>query len=179
MLEAVVLLPFLLALATPLTVRALGRSAAYVNAAALAVLAGMLARTAPAVLAGTDVTSTRAWLDEPRIALALGLAALLLPQLVQHPFFDTRWTNWVGLVTRKPVTEDWVPLLPWLGVMWWGAAAGDLLRARRRAWLAGALPGLLRPLAALGRWPLSFYMLHQPVLIALVAGLAMAARMGA
>ena len=28
--------------------------------------------------------------------------------------------NWLGLITRKPVTEDYVPLLPWLGVMWWG-----------------------------------------------------------
>jgi peptidoglycan/LPS O-acetylase OafA/YrhL len=27
------------------------------------------------------------------------------------------------------------------------------------------VPAVLRPLAALGRWSLSFYMLHQPVLI--------------
>jgi len=30
--------------------------------------------------------------------------------------------NWLGLITRKLVTEDYVPLLPWLGVMWWGVA---------------------------------------------------------
>ncbi len=95
----------------------------------------------------------------------LGLAALLLPLLVQHPFFDTRWTNWVGLVTHKPVTVDYVPLLPWLGLMLWGMAVGQWLLARRHALLAGALPGALAPLAALGRWPLSFYMLHQPLLI--------------
>jgi uncharacterized membrane protein len=99
----------------------------------------------------------------------LGLAALLLPQLVQHPFFDTRWTNWVGLVTRKPVTEDWVPIFPWLGVMLWGMAAGQGLLARGpHALLAGALPRALAPLATLGRWPLTFYMLHQPILIGLV-----------
>ncbi len=98
----------------------------------------------------------------------LGLAAILLPQFVQHPFFDTRWTNWLGLVTRKPVTEDYVPLLPWLGVMWWGLAAGQWVLARRRGWLTGALPAALAPLAALGRWSLSFYMLHQPVLIGLL-----------
>ena len=98
----------------------------------------------------------------------LGLIALLLPQLIQHPFFDARATNWLGLVTRKPVTEDYVPLLPWLGVMWWGLAAGQWVLARRRQWLTGALPAALAPLATLGRWSLSFYMLHQPVLIGLL-----------
>ena len=95
----------------------------------------------------------------------LGLIALLLPQFVQNAWFDTRWTDWIGLVTHKPVTEDYVPVLPWLGVMWWGLAAGQWVLARRRAWVTGALPERLRPLAVLGRWSLSFYMLHQPVLI--------------
>lgn len=103
----------------------------------------------------------------------LGLVALLLPQFVQHPFFETRWTNWVGLVTRKPVTEDYVPVLPWLGVMLWGLAAGRWLLAHRPAVLQGGVPALLRPLAGLGRWSLSFYMVHQPVFIgALMAGRA-------
>jgi uncharacterized membrane protein len=106
-----------------------------------------------------------------RSALWLGGAlALALPWLVAHPFFDTRWTNWVGLVTRKPVTEDYVPVLPWLGVMLWGQALGQALQARRRGRPVAVRPAT-RALAALGRWPLSFYMLHQPVLIgAIVAG---------
>jgi uncharacterized membrane protein len=98
----------------------------------------------------------------------LGAIALLLPHLVQHPFFDSRLTNWIGLVTRRPVTEDYVPVLPWLGVVWWGVAAGRWLLERRRAWIAGAIPAAARPLAALGRWSLSFYMVHQPVLIGLL-----------
>ncbi len=101
----------------------------------------------------------------------LGLAAILLPQFVQHPFFDARWANWVGLVTRKPITEDYVPLLPWLGVMWWGLAAGQWVLAQRRTWVTGALPAALAPLATLGRWSLSFYMLHQPVLIGLLTAI--------
>jgi uncharacterized membrane protein len=104
----------------------------------------------------------------------LGAAALVLPWLVRHPFFDTPFTQWVGLVTRKPVTEDYVPVLPWLGVMLWGLAAGQWLLTHRRGVLAGAVPAALRPLALLGRWPLSFYMLHQPVFIgAILAGRAL------
>lgn len=95
----------------------------------------------------------------------LGLLLVWLPHAVQDPFFDTPWTNWVGLVTRKPVTEDYAPLLPWLGVMLWGLAAGQWLLAHRPQLLSGAVPRAARPLALLGRWSLSFYMLHQPVLI--------------
>jgi uncharacterized membrane protein len=98
----------------------------------------------------------------------VGALCIVLPLLYGHPFFDTRLTNWVGLVTRKPVTEDYVPVLPWLGVMLFGLAAGQGLLRRRVAWLGGRLAAPLRPLAFLGRWPLSFYMLHQPVLIGLL-----------
>ena len=91
---------------------------------------------------------------------------------MQHALFDSRWTNWVGLVTRKPVTEDYVPVLPWLGVMLWGLALGQWLLARRRPWIGGALPHALRPLALLGRWPLTIYMLHQPILIGALMALA-------
>ena len=100
----------------------------------------------------------------------LGVLAIALPQFVRLPFFDTPWTHWVGLVTRKPITEDWVPVLPWLGVMLLGLAAGQWLLARRRTWLSGTLPRALATLAALGRWPLTFYMLHQPVLIGGILG---------
>ncbi|HEX4233262.1 MAG TPA: heparan-alpha-glucosaminide N-acetyltransferase [Caldimonas sp.] len=106
----------------------------------------------------------------------LGLVAIMLPKLIADPFFDSRWTNWVGLVTHLPVTEDYAPLLPWLGVVWWGAAAADWLLAHRRTLLTGALPRVLRPLAVLGRWSLSFYMLHQPVLIGLLWLVAVALR---
>ena len=100
----------------------------------------------------------------------LGALALVLPRLIQHPFFDGPWTNWIGLVTRKPVTEDYVPVLPWLGVMLWGLAAGQWLLAHRRDWIAGAVPRAAAPLAVLGRWSLTFYLLHQPLLIGLILG---------
>jgi len=102
----------------------------------------------------------------------LGLVAILLPRLVQHPFFDSRATDWIGLVTRLPVTEDYVPVLPWLGVMWWGAAGTAWLIAHRRTLLTGMLPRALAPLAFLGRWSLTFYMTHQLVLLGGVGAVA-------
>jgi uncharacterized membrane protein len=113
----------------------------------------------------------------------LGLVLLALPQLVAHPFFDARWTNWVGLITHKPITEDYVPVLPWLGVMLWGLASTQWLIAKRPHWLmhgseAAALPAcgdnsghapkarsVFKMLSTLGQWSLTFYMVHQPVMI--------------
>ncbi len=107
-----------------------------------------------------------------RLRWPLGLIALALPLLVQDPFFDQRSTNWIGLVTTGPFTEDFVPVLPWLGVIWWAAAATDALLRHRRTLLAGPIaPGFV-PFAALGRWSLTFYMLHQPLLLGLVAAAA-------
>jgi uncharacterized membrane protein len=94
-----------------------------------------------------------------------GALSLVLPQFIGHAFFDSRWTNWLGFVMRKPITEDWVPVFPWLGVMLWGMAAGRWVLQHRLRWLTDAAPSAVSPLATLGRWSLSFYMVHQPVLI--------------
>jgi len=117
----------------------------------------------------------------------LGALIVALPQWVSHPFFDTRLTNWVGLVTHKPVTEDYVPLMPWLGVMLWGMAGTQWLLAHRPASLRSShspisgdntvLSRVHRGLSTLGQWSLTFYMVHQPVLIgALTAWMSLTGR---
>jgi uncharacterized membrane protein len=85
--------------------------------------------------------------------------------------FNARPLNWLGLISRKPITEDYVPLIPWLGVMWWGMAAGQWLLHPSRAVMARPIPGAAQPLAWLGRWSLSWYMLHQPVLIGVLSAI--------
>jgi uncharacterized membrane protein len=111
----------------------------------------------------------------------LGAMALVLPWLATQAhalwqgldFLNARTFNWLGLISRKPVTEDYAPLFPWLGVMCFGLAAGQWLLRRQAAALErvgnfmgrGGLAAPLRGLAFLGRWSLSYYMLHQPVLL--------------
>lgn len=86
--------------------------------------------------------------------------------------FNDKTLNWIGLISVKPITEDYVPLVPWLGVLWWGMAATQWRLRRRRgtgqtAASDASSPHLfLRPLVFLGRWSLSYYMVHQPVLLA-------------
>ncbi|MGV8804239.1 MAG: heparan-alpha-glucosaminide N-acetyltransferase [Polaromonas sp.] len=86
----------------------------------------------------------------------------------QADFLNQNVFNWLGLVSRKPITEDYVPVIPWLGVMWWGMAAGQWVLRRRPQWLARPLGPAGQPLAWLGRWSLSYYLLHQPILIGLL-----------
>lgn len=109
------------------------------------------------------------------VAMAMPLVATglhtMLGNGVSGSMLDGRALNWLGLVSRKPVTEDWVPVLPWLGVLWWGMAAGRWLLAGRPQWLAAPLPPCARPLVVLGRWSLSWYMVHQPVMIGALMGL--------
>lgn len=85
--------------------------------------------------------------------------------------WDGKGLNWIGLISHKPITEDYVPVLPWLGVMWWGMAAGQWVLARgwmdRLTRVTEGLP--LRQLAWIGRWSLSWYMVHQPLLIGLLS----------
>ncbi len=142
-------------------------------------------------------TPWMAWQERRPVAamgalLALAGVALLLPWAGwSHPVFDSRWTNGVGLVTHKPITEDYVPVLPWWGVMLlgfaWGAGSSgrrtvtapvlspDAAEAPSATSIAPRHRTLSPPLSGLvwlGRHSLSYYMLHQPVLIALIqAGL--------
>ena len=111
----------------------------------------------------------------------LGALALSTPWLA--PALHTHWPgaevlntpalNWIGLISRKPVTEDYAPILPWLGVMCWGLASGQWCLQHRpqmlERWGAVRQPGaagrVSAGLAWMGRHSLAYYLLHQPLLL--------------
>ncbi|MBK7470107.1 MAG: DUF1624 domain-containing protein [Betaproteobacteria bacterium] len=100
--------------------------------------------------------------------IALGLVVLAIGITVQHPLFDRPVLHWIGLMTVKPRTEDYVPLFPWFGVLLIGAGAGAwIVRHRRAAERLGAwqAPPVLGWTAWLGRHSLAVYLLHQPLLL--------------
>lgn len=83
-------------------------------------------------------------------------------------FLNEKGFNVLGWISKLPVTEDYVPIFPWLGLMWWGVAATQWLLKHRREVMTDSLPPSLRWLAWLGTWSLTWYMLHQPVMIGIM-----------
>ncbi|NDU88230.1 MAG: DUF1624 domain-containing protein [Ferrovum sp.] len=114
---------------------------------------------------------TRRWLGFPKL---LGLAGILLLGVGQLGWtsMDPRWLNWIGLAADKPATEDYAPLLPWLGVLWIGVWMGNhpLLHSLSKQ---AKPPGHLgdRALQGMGRHGLLIYLIHQPILFGLFTAL--------
>ena len=108
------------------------------------------------------------------VTAACAALALAMPHLVHGEAFDAPALIWLGLGSRVPVTNDWVPVFPWFGMALAGVAAARLVRpllyrlASRRA---GTAPG--QALAWAGRRSLVIYLVHQPVLLALLYPAAM------
>ncbi|MCX7901866.1 MAG: DUF1624 domain-containing protein, partial [Burkholderiaceae bacterium] len=49
--------------------------------------------------------------------LLLGAAVIVAGLMFQDAAFNGPALSWLGFVTQKPRTEDYVPLFPWLGVV--------------------------------------------------------------
>jgi uncharacterized membrane protein len=84
-------------------------------------------------------------------------------------FLNERGPNILGWISKLPITEDYVPIFPWLGVMWWGVAAAQWLLAHRREVMTGSIAHGTRWLAWLGTWSLTWYILHQPVMMGVMS----------
>ena len=96
------------------------------------------------------------------------VAAYAVKTWTNLQFLNEKHWSWLGFISHKPITEDFAPLIPWLGIMWWGTALTQWLLRERPALITGNLPSAARWLAWLGGWSLTYYMLHQPVMIGLM-----------
>jgi len=109
----------------------------------------------------------------PPVILASAAFFLAAPWFFTSPAFDRPWLDWLGLGAMDPVTNDYVPVFPWFGLVLIGVAAGKLLLRRKDAmglarWRAGDVAS--RALVWAGRKSLPIYLLHQIVLLAVLYG---------
>jgi len=101
--------------------------------------------------------------------LVLGTGLILLDIFYSDVMFNSMALNWIGLMTHLPFTEDYVPLIPWFGVVLIGMFTGRMLFGDNQppAWMSwqGKQNQVAKLLAFAGRHSLNIYILHQPVLI--------------
>ncbi|MDO8206255.1 MAG: heparan-alpha-glucosaminide N-acetyltransferase [Gallionella sp.] len=106
------------------------------------------------------------------INLLGALLVLLAGIFYSNPLFNAPALQWLGFMTYKPFTEDYVPFFPWFGVVLAGILLGRLMIAKS-AWFIGHQPAnWARPLALAGRHSLVIYLLHQPVLLGILSMVA-------
>ncbi|MEI6558311.1 MAG: heparan-alpha-glucosaminide N-acetyltransferase [Rhodospirillaceae bacterium] len=97
--------------------------------------------------------------------LAAAAACLAAPALLAAPLFDREGLGWLGLMTTEPRSNDYVPLLPWFGLVLAGLVLAR--RLERMPGLAGWRPSAAaaRALGWAGRHSLPLYLGHQPLLL--------------
>ena len=103
--------------------------------------------------------------------IGVAIVFLFVPAIFTSDIFNTRWLAWIGFFTAVPETADLVPMFPWFGVVLIGLVGMRLLEASPAfTWSSPAI--LARALAVIGRWSLIIYLVHQPLLFAIITPIA-------
>lgn len=112
--------------------------------------------------------------------LLLGLLFLAAGKLLQTKTFDLPWLVWLGFEPAGHTYVDYFPFIKWFGVVLLGIFAASILygdTGRRFPFPNLTAWPPVQGLQWLGRRALPIYLLHQPLLLALLFGvLALAAR---
>ena len=145
----------------------IGAAALIVTAASVLMFAqsfiwfGVLHAIAVSLLLARPVTR------RPALAAMLAVIFIALGLTYSDARFDNRALGWLGFMTSKPTTEDYVPLFPWSGLLLLGVAISPWISRNALSSLA-PLARAPRALHWMGQHSLAIYLIHQPVLMGLL-----------
>lgn len=105
------------------------------------------------------------------INLAAGILAIALGLYLKGFTFGFRWLLWFGFIPKGLYTVDYFPILPWFGIILIGLFVSKI--AYRESNRKFSIPDIgnftpIRALSFLGRHSLFIYMVHVPLLMALL-----------
>ena len=103
--------------------------------------------------------------------LLLGIVILLIGNHYSNRFFNQPAWQWIGLMTHRPVTEDYVPLFPWFGMVLIGMGLAHWTQntpALSKLLYWQSRQPVVTALTFAGRHSLLIYLLHQPIFLGLL-----------
>lgn len=109
----------------------------------------------------------------PAVAAIAALFCLVAPSLFTSPALDAPYLDWLGLGASVPVTNDYVPIFPWFGLVLIGIALGRMLLSHAETLSLArwrARDAFSRTLVWAGRKSLPIYLIHQVVLLGILYG---------
>ncbi|MEM8751236.1 MAG: heparan-alpha-glucosaminide N-acetyltransferase [Pseudomonadota bacterium] len=105
------------------------------------------------------------------VTLCAAIAVFAIGQTFSHDIFTHPAFFWAGLATTPPVSNDYVPMFPWMAATLLGIALAQLL-TQLESWSSLArftLPQAVeRPLHFISRHSLVYYLIHQPIMIGIL-----------
>jgi len=109
--------------------------------------------------------------------LLIGLFCIFLGAYLKGFVFNFYWLSWLGFRPAQFYSVDYFPLLPWFGVVLIGIFFGNLLYSdcsRRFQLVDLSFFSGIKVFCFLGKHSLLIYLLHQPLIIAVLFLLGMA-----
>jgi len=118
-------------------------------------------------LIGISIILAHFILKQRFLNLLLGSLFILIGISLQNMTFDFYWFVWLGLRPSGFHSIDYVPILPWFGVVLVGVFLGNIFypEGRKRFRIPYIHNHLTKLLCFLGRNSLLIYLTHQPVLV--------------
>jgi uncharacterized membrane protein len=111
----------------------------------------------------------------PALILIAAAFCLIVPWLFTSHAFDASYLGWLGLGSSDPVTNDYVPIFPWFGMVLIGVTIGKVF-VSQQVTMALARWRSSNPISnALiwaGRKSLPIYLIHQLVLLGILYGVS-------
>jgi len=105
------------------------------------------------------------------INLTLGLILIFIGTFVSHQSFNHDALQWFGLMTHKPITEDYVPFIPWFGVVLLGIFSSQFIFKHQHLKFFSQWQEknrLQQTLCCMGRHSLLIYLVHQPLFMGIL-----------
>ena len=104
------------------------------------------------------------------VHLLLGVALLFVGDTIKALSTTSPLLLWLGITYPGFWSVDYFPVIPWLGVVLLGMAAGAWLfpKGKRRISVPEQVPARLQWLPWLGQKTLWIYLIHQPILVGIL-----------